>query len=200
MMPRTTFWLTAAMLAFHAAPVVAGEKDQVSRIPEGSEAPSVGGRAGRAPLNAERAMAFAPNLMEARKLGAAKRAATLLPRSLRELAIVRTAEVMRADYILFHHRPALSVCGYSASQIRDIHTWRTSARFDPRQRAVLTMVDEMARDGEVSDATFGTVMRLFSPQEAVELVYTISDYCGNALLLKALRVKLDDQPAPTGAC
>ena len=47
------------------------------------------------------------------------------PRSLRELAIFRTAEIVGSDYELNQHTPMMKMCGYSREQIAQVATWQS---------------------------------------------------------------------------
>ena len=60
----------------------------------------------------------------------------------------------------------------------------------------------VARRGEVDDATFNQLAKFFNPQEIVEITITIGTYTSNALLTRALRIKVetDGRGAAPGQC
>ena len=115
----------------------------------------------------------------------------ITPRRLLELVIMRTAEIVRSDYEINQHRPLMKLCGYSDAQIAAVASWRGSPLFDDKQRALLAYVEQMAQGGEVDDATFAALAQHFSPQEIVEISYTVGSYYANGLLTKALRIEIE---------
>ncbi len=124
------------------------------------------------------------------------------PRRLLELAILRTAEIVRSDYEINQHRPLMRLCGYSDAQIAAVASWRASDLFDDKQRAVLAYVEQMAHGGDVDDPTYAALALHFSPQEIVEITYTVGSYYANGLLTKALRIETEQDGRLTvaGTC
>ena len=121
------------------------------------------------------------------------------PRRLLELVIMRTAEIVRSDYEINQHRPLMRLCGYSDAQIAAVASWRESTLFDDKQRAVLGYVEQVAHGGNVDDATFAALSQHFSPQEIVEITYTVGSYYSTGLLTKALRIEVERDGRLTGA-
>jgi alkylhydroperoxidase family enzyme len=113
------------------------------------------------------------------------------PRRLRELIIMRTAQIVGSDYEINQHTPLIKMCGYNDAQIAALPTWKTSTLFDDQERAVLGYVEEMAHGGDVDDPTFAALEKLFTPQEIVEITYTVGSYYANGLLTKALRIQIE---------
>src|SRR5215475_3409384 len=124
------------------------------------------------------------------------------PRRLLELVILRTAEIVGSDYEINQHRPLMKLCGYSDGQIAEVATWRASTLFDGKQRALLGYVEAMAHGGDVDEATFAALSAQFSPQEIVEITYTVGSYYANGLLTKALRIEIetDGRRTVAGTC
>jgi len=115
----------------------------------------------------------------------------LTPRALLELVILRTAQIVGSDYEINQHRPLMKLCGYSEPQITALESWRASPLFDEKQRAVLGYVEQMAHGGNVDDPTFAALSRRFTPQQIVEISYTVGSYYANGLLTKALRIETE---------
>jgi alkylhydroperoxidase family enzyme len=113
------------------------------------------------------------------------------PRRLLELAIMRTAEIVGSTYEINQHIPLAKMCGYSDAQIAALPTWQASTLFDDKERATLAYVEEMAHGGDVDDPTFAALQKFFTPQEIVEITYTIGNYYANGLLTKALRIEVE---------
>jgi alkylhydroperoxidase family enzyme len=149
-------------------------------------------RRGGQVLNLHLALGHAPKMALARRAVAnAIRYDAVTPRLLRELAIVRTAQIVGSDYELNQHVPMALAAGLTGAQLDALPSWRTSDLFDDKQRAVLAYVEQVARGGEVDDATFAALARLFTPQEIVEITITAASYYGTGLVIKALRIEVE---------
>ena len=114
---------------------------------------------------------------------------TSTPRRLIELVIFRTAQIVGSDYELNQHTPLMKLCGYSDQQIAEVTDWRRSTSFDDKQRAALGYVEQMAHGGNVDDPTFAELSRSFTPQQIVEISYTVGTYFSTGLLTKALKIQ-----------
>jgi hypothetical protein len=72
----------------------------------------------------------------------------------------------------------MKMCGYSREQIAQVATWQSSKLFDDKQRALLSYVEQTAHGGNVDDATFAALAKFFTPQEIVEITFTVGSYYG----------------------
>ncbi|HXP32218.1 MAG TPA: carboxymuconolactone decarboxylase family protein [Stellaceae bacterium] len=151
---------------------------------------------GAALWNIHRVSGHAPRLFAATaRYAGALRNDVSLPQALREMVILRTAQVAESAYEQSVHRSIALKCGVSAAKIAALTAWRDSPLFDERERAVLAYTDQAAKDGNVDDPTFAALRRLYSPQEIVELTATIAWYTGNARFTKALRIAPEEDGA-----
>jgi alkylhydroperoxidase family enzyme len=127
---------------------------------------------------------------------------SVVPRRLIELTIMRTAQIVGADYEINQHVPLFKMCSYSDAQLAALPAWKTSTLFDEKERAVLGYVEQMAHGGNVDDPTFVELQRYFSPKGIVELTYTVGNYYANGLLTKALRIQVetDGRETVAGKC
>jgi 4-carboxymuconolactone decarboxylase len=116
---------------------------------------------------------------------------TSTPRRLIELVIFRTAQIVGSDYELNQHAPMMKMCGYGNEQIAEVADWRRSTFFDDKQRALLGYVEQMANGGNVDDSTFAELSRFFTPQQIIEISYTVGAYYSTGLLTKALKIQLE---------
>jgi len=116
---------------------------------------------------------------------------TSTPRRLIELVIFRTAQIVGSDYELNQHTPMMKMCGYGNEQIAEVADWRRSTFFDDKQRALLGYVEQMANGGNVDDPTFAELSRFFTPQQIIEISYTVGSYYSTGLLTKALKIQLE---------
>lgn len=124
------------------------------------------------------------------------------PRRLIELTIMRTAQIVGSAYEINQHKPLMRMCGYSDAQIAALPAWKTSTLFDDKERAVLGYVEQMAHGGDVDDAAFASLQKFFTPQEIVEISYTVGGYYANGLLTKALKIEVeaDGRETVAGKC
>jgi alkylhydroperoxidase family enzyme len=198
---RRVTMMGGALLGVLLAGPLAAEEQQVSRLPPlpqpldpiMQEMFDKRRAMGGAIINLQLTTGHAPKFSRA----AAAMAFTIrfdatTPRRLLELAILRTAEIVGSDYEINQHKPLMKLCGYSEAQIAALPAWRTAQLFDDTERAVLGYVEEVAHGGNVDDATFTTLSKLFTPQQIVEITYTVGSYYANGLLTKALRIEIEN--------
>jgi alkylhydroperoxidase family enzyme len=112
------------------------------------------------------------------------------PRAIRELAIMRVAQLADAAYAWEHHRPWALSSGIRPAQLDALKAWPSSAEFDEDERAVLAAADEITA-GRLSDAAYDRLAARFDEQGIVELVVTISFYGCAARVIDALGVELE---------
>jgi 4-carboxymuconolactone decarboxylase len=115
-----------------------------------------------------------------------------LPRDLRELVILRTAQLAGTSYEWTHHYPIAREFGVPDEKLSDLLRWRSSGEFDERERLGLQLADEM-HNISVSDQTFGDLKRIFTPGEIVELLSTIGFYQGCSRVMQALGVDVEPE-------
>ncbi len=149
--------------------------------------------ASRGILNLHRMMAHAPALMKASyETAMAIRNDTLLARPMVELVIMRTAQVLHADYIWGRHVPLARACGVTDAQIAALSRWPESDAFTPAEKATLGFAEKAAQHLPIADAEFAVLQQNFSPREIVEITMLVGSYVGTAILLAALSVP--DEP------
>ena len=140
-------------------------------------------------LNLHRMMAHAPPLMNASgDMAMAFRQDVMLPRSLAELVVLRTARVISSDYVFGRHLPLAREAGVTEQQIDAVSIGPDSAAFTPAQQVALTFAENAARGAPIEDAVFAALRRHYSPREIVELTMLIGFYVSTAIFIKALAV------------
>ena len=152
------------------------------------------------PLNMHRVVANAPSAFKAFFDTAwALREGSEVPRSFRELAILRACHLAGGDYEIAQHVPMAIRIGLSPEQVGAVADWRASALFDAAQQAVLAYADGMVGAGpaEVTDDVFVELQRHFGPRAIVELTMTIAFYQASAGITRALGVTLEDRTLPS---
>jgi alkylhydroperoxidase family enzyme len=112
------------------------------------------------------------------------------PRPLRELLILRAAQLTSSQYLWDDHVSFARKSGVADAQIEALSSWQTSESFDAHEGAVLEAVEQLVLSGHLSDAGLGALESHFTAPEIVELVLTIGFYSMVPRVLDALRVPL----------
>jgi alkylhydroperoxidase family enzyme len=117
---------------------------------------------------------------------------TRTPRALRELVILRGAQLMRSEYEWAQHLPMARKAGVSEDQIKDLPDWRKSSRFNEREKAALELAEAVTQ-GKVSDEVHARAMKHFDPHDYVELALVAAFYAMVARMLDAMGVQLEPE-------
>jgi AhpD family alkylhydroperoxidase len=98
-----------------------------------------------------------------------------LPRRLRELAMLRSAQVTGCEWCLDFGSKLAQDVGIPADDLRELSRWRSSSRFDDLDRLALEYAEGMARTPvEVSDELFARLREHFDERQIVELTMAIA--------------------------
>jgi AhpD family alkylhydroperoxidase len=145
--------------------------------------------------NLYRCLANQPMLLEAWTDFAWRlRAECATPRALRELLILRAAQLTGAQYVLDDHVRFGRDAGLSDARIQALSSWRSSGAgmFDARERAALELAEQLVVSGQVADEGLEMLERHFSASEIVELALTVGFYAMVPRVINALRVPLTE--------
>ena len=112
--------------------------------------------------------------------------------SLRELVIMRVAQLNGAPYEAQQHAPIALQEGVSPEQLAALTDWPASTLFSAAERAVLQLCDTMTRDIQVPQATLQAVRQHLGEQQTVELAATVAAYNMVSRFLEALHIHGDD--------
>jgi len=146
---------------------------------------------GRAPSDIFRALANVPGLMLAhRALPGALRGRENCPPRLRELAVLRLAQLVGSAYEWSHHRPMALAAGVTADQAAALADWRESAAFGPAERLVLAAT-EAVHAIAVPEDLFGQLEAELGRPGAMELIVVVSQYEAVARIIQALGVEVE---------
>lgn len=114
------------------------------------------------------------------------------PRPLRELIIMRVAQLTDAPYEWLAHWDMAVEHGVAVEQLHDLGRWRESDAFSEHERAALAAADDLTLDLGLSDRTWSDLDARFQPAEIVELILTAAFYSCVSRVLCALQL---DYPA-----
>jgi 4-carboxymuconolactone decarboxylase len=117
---------------------------------------------------------------------------TRTPRALRELVILRGAQLVRSEYEWAQHLPMARKAGVREEQILALPEWRNSAEFDAREKAALAL-GEAVTLGRVSDEVYQEAARHFDHHDYVELALVAAFYAMVARMLDAMGVQLEPE-------
>ena len=143
------------------------------------------------PVNLYRALGNQPALTAAwTEFANAIRHESRTPRALREIMILRTAQIAHSEYEWAHHLRMARKVEVSEAKIAALAGWRTSGKFDAKERAALALT-EAVMACNVGDGVHAEVKKHFSDAEFVELSLTVGFYAMVSRMLDAMRVELD---------
>ena len=112
------------------------------------------------------------------------------PRALRELVILRGAQLSGSEYEWAQHLKMARKAGVREAQIAALADWRVSSEFGAKEKAALA-VAEAVTNGRVSDAVYEEARRHFDHHDYVELAVTAGFYAMVARVLDAMGVQLE---------
>ena len=145
------------------------------------------------PPNLYRALANHPPLVAVwTEFSKVLRYDTRTPRALRELVILRGAQLIRSEYEWAQHLAMARKAGVCEAQIVALATWRTSPEFDVREKAALAL-SEAVTAGKVTDGVYAEAMRHFDHGEYVEIALVAAFYAMVGRMLDAMGVPLEPE-------
>jgi len=110
------------------------------------------------------------------------------PRSLRELAILRVAQMTGADFEWKAHSAFALKNGVTQQQLDELDAWRVSTNFSDDERAMLAFTEQLTTNLAVDDETFAPLHERWSAAEIVELILTVSFYSCVSRVLNSLQI------------
>ena len=112
-------------------------------------------------------------------------------RALRELVILRCAQVAGINYEWVHHVEMALKAGVPQAQIDALAKAATSQQFTAGERAAIRMAEEVTRGPGASAEGMAELARHYKPDEQVELVLTASFYACVERFLTSFAVELE---------
>jgi alkylhydroperoxidase family enzyme len=153
-------------------------------------------REGRDPIALYRVLAHSPRMLRAYAgLARGRRYDAQTPRALRELMILRVAQLTGSDYEWAHHRAMAAANDVAEDKVAALARWRESALFDEPERAALRCVEEIHAVA-LSDVAFAELERVMGPAATVELVLLASFYEAVARIIQALGLEVEPAYQP----
>lgn len=150
-------------------------------------------REGREPIALYRVLANRPEFLESYSaLARTLRYSATTDRALRELVILRTAQLVRSDYEWAHHVWMATAAGVSSEQIEALDAWEASSLYDVRERAALRLAEQVHALG-VTDESFTTLASLVGEAGAFEVVATAAVYQSVARMIQGFGIEVEPE-------
>ena len=146
---------------------------------------------GGKPLNLYRMLANNQDLLSAwLEFAYALRSKCSTSRQLRELMILRGAQIAKSDYEWVQHLRMAKESGLVQEKIDQLENWKDSSLYSSEEQAVLQLMEEVMV-GKVSDELSKRIKNQFSDSEHVELILTASFYAMVPRVLDGLSVPME---------
>jgi AhpD family alkylhydroperoxidase len=114
-----------------------------------------------------------------------------LPRRETELVILRVAHLRGCAYEWEHHRHLGRRAGVTSADLVWIEAGPDASGWSERERVILTAVDELHADGDLSDASWASLREHLDERQAIELVMLVGHYEMLATTIGTLRIQPD---------
>lgn len=127
---------------------------------------------------------------------------TTIDQRLREVLILRVAQLTHCEYELHHHISISANLGFAPAQQQALLAGDYSG-FSAKERTVAEFTDEVVANEGVSDTTLEKMRDFFGDSIVVEMMVIIGSYVGTALIANAVQLEPDTEPvrswdAPSG--
>jgi alkylhydroperoxidase family enzyme len=104
------------------------------------------------------------------------RALTSTSRELRELLILRIAQVTENDYEWRHHLPMAASAGVTPEKIQLLEHWGETPLFTDQERAALSYVEAVIGSDDVDEALFSALENAVGVTSMVDITVTAAWY------------------------
>lgn len=146
-----------------------------------------------AELNILKTLAHHPELSEAWLpfAGYVLRDSTLPARD-RELLILRTAYLRKAEYEWGHHSRLAGQVGISEEEILRVMEGPETSGWSSFDRALLRAADQLHKDAYIDERTWAYLDARYDTKQLMDVVFTVGQYNLVSMALKSFRVPMDE--------
>jgi 4-carboxymuconolactone decarboxylase len=120
---------------------------------------------------------------------------TLDPRTF-ELLILRTAWLHGAEYELLRHARKAKREGWTDEELARISIGSSAEGWKPTEVQLLRAVEEIDRDGCVSDDTWAGLADQFSEQQLLDILFTVGVYTLHAIVFASIGLQPEEDLPP----
>ncbi len=114
-----------------------------------------------------------------------------LPARDREMLILRTSALSKADYDWGHHVAAGRRAGLTEEEIARIARGPQAAGWSELDRTLLAAADELHRDQFITDATWTALARRYTERQMMDAIFTVGQYTMVSMFLNSASVQLE---------
>ena len=115
-----------------------------------------------------------------------------LPARERELVILRTGWLCRAEYEWGHHAVIGKQAGLTDEEVVRITKGATAPRWSALDAALLRSTDELCADKKIADDTWAALSKLLDTRQLMDFVFTVGEYVMVSMVFRTLGVEHDD--------
>jgi alkylhydroperoxidase family enzyme len=108
-----------------------------------------------------------------------------LPVKQRQIAIMRTAWICKANYMWSSHLNTSVVCGLSPDMFRPIQVGADDPYFTEFERSVIRATEEIVRDHKISDTNWQALMAEWNNQQMLDFLFTVGAYVAIAGVMRS---------------
>lgn len=112
---------------------------------------------------------------------------------LRELAILRIAQLHGARYEWAQHVPIAIGTGVSKEQIKELENWRESGLFDEEDKVILRYTEEVTGNSQPNDETFAGASKFLDYPSLVELTLSVGYWSMVAKFLNTFQINVEEK-------
>lgn len=114
-------------------------------------------------------------------------------RQLRELMILRGAQLCNCQYEWFQHEKMAKDCGISIEKINSVNEWQTSPLFDEKEKVTIELMESLVQNGGIVKKELDERLKqYFTEAEYLELILTGSFYVMIPTVLKSLQIPVEE--------
>jgi alkylhydroperoxidase family enzyme len=107
-----------------------------------------------------------------------------------EIVVLRTAWLCSSGYVWGEHVKFGKSAGLSGDEIEWLVEGSAADAWNPRDRALVSLAEELHETAHVSDETWAALAAHFTDQQLIELLMVVGSYHQVAFLYNAMRVRL----------
>ncbi len=118
------------------------------------------------------------------------------PRRVRELIILKSAQVSQTAYEWAQHVPMAIEAGVTQAEVDALFAGETPASLSDAEKSALRLADEVTTGPAASEDCMEGLKRFYSPSEVVELTLTACFYVCVGRTIKSLDIQLEEDFTP----
>ena len=115
-----------------------------------------------------------------------------LPARDRELLILRTAWLCKAEYEWAQHRLIALKAGMTEDEIDRCRAGAEALGWTPTEASLLRAADDLHAQQRINDANWAALAQVYNEQQMMDIVFAVGQYTLVAMAMNSFGVPLDD--------